>query len=149
MLNRDYSVKHDTFTLERHYNAPPARAYAAWADSTVKAKWFPPTLSSEFRIGGKAIVHGGPPEGPVYTSVATFEEIATDNRIVYTVTIDMDDTRISVSVVTVQFMPSGVGTRLVYTEQCAFFDGLDKVEDHIEGAQGLLDSLAAELESAN
>jgi uncharacterized protein YndB with AHSA1/START domain len=145
----EHFVVHDTFTLERRYNALPARVFAAWADPAIKANWFPKADEFEFRIGGREIVRGAPPEGPVYTSIATYQEIAADQRIVYTITIDMGETRISVSVITVQFKPEGVNTQLVYTEQCAFFDGLDTVEDHIHGAKDLLDKLDIELKSGN
>jgi uncharacterized protein YndB with AHSA1/START domain len=31
------SVPHTTFVLERTYDAPPARTFAAWADPEIKA----------------------------------------------------------------------------------------------------------------
>ena len=34
------SVTHSTFVLERVYEAPPARVFAAWADPAIKALWF-------------------------------------------------------------------------------------------------------------
>ncbi len=34
------SVTHDTFVIERVYDAPPARVFAAWATSEGKASWF-------------------------------------------------------------------------------------------------------------
>ncbi|MNN74196.1 hypothetical protein D3C81_1903670 [compost metagenome] len=71
-----------------------------------------------------------------------------DNRIVYTITIDKAETRISVSVVTVEFKPEGSRTQLIYTEQCAFFDGEDSVEDHIGRETDVLDKLGLELNDA-
>jgi uncharacterized protein YndB with AHSA1/START domain len=40
-------------------------------------------------------------------------------RIVYTYDMRVDQTRLSVSLVTVEFKPQGDGTRLVFTEQVA------------------------------
>jgi hypothetical protein len=60
----------------------------------------------------------------------------------------MGETRISVSVITVEFKSEGAGTQLIYTEQCAFLDGLDSVEDHIHGMNDLLDKLDNELKRA-
>ena len=37
----------------------------------------------------------------------------------------LDDTRISVSLATVELKPAGKGTRLIFTEQGAFLDGYD------------------------
>lgn len=45
--------------------------------------------------------------------------MAPAQRIVYTVEMLMGETRISVSVVTVEFRPKGGGTHLIFTEQVA------------------------------
>lgn len=145
----EYSVKHDTFSLERHYNASPARVFAAWADPAIKANWFPKSDEFDFRVGGREIVRGESPEGVIYSSAATFQEIVPDKRIVYTFNIDMGERRISVSVMTVQFKSEGAGTLLIYTEQCAFLDGLDSLDDHIQGAKEFLEQLDIELQRTN
>ena len=36
----DHSVAHATFSLERTYQAAPARVFAAWAEPAAKAQWF-------------------------------------------------------------------------------------------------------------
>jgi len=53
-----------------------------------------------------------------------------------------DDTRISVSVATVQFRSQGASTNLVLTEQGVFLDGHDTAAQREEGTRSLLDSLA-------
>jgi hypothetical protein len=58
---------------------------------------------------------------------------------------DRDETRISVSVATVEFEPAGTGTRLIVTEQDVFLDGHDKVEYREHGTKELLNSLDAAL----
>jgi hypothetical protein len=57
----------------------------------------------------------------------------------------LDENRISVSLGTVELKPEGEGTRLTYTEQGAFLDGLDTPEQRQQGTGGLLDALGAEL----
>ncbi|AIQ14019.1 SRPBCC domain-containing protein [Paenibacillus durus] len=146
---REYSIKHDTFSLERTYNASPARVYAAWADPASKANWFAKADELDFCVGGREIIRGGEPGGPIYASIFTFQEIVPDNRIVYTATIDMGEKRISVSVMTVELEADGTGTKLVYTELCAFLDDLDSKEAHIEGANDFLDKLEIELRLGN
>ena len=59
----------------------------------------------------------------------------------------LDETRISVSVATVQFRPERAGTRLVFTEQGAFLDGHEMPGRREDGMGSLLDALAAELRS--
>ena len=59
--------------------------------------------------------------------------------------VSIDWTPISASLGTVELLPSGAGTRLIYTEQGAHLDGLDKPEMRRTGWGGLLDQLGAEL----
>jgi hypothetical protein len=57
-----------------------------------------------------------------------------------------DETRVSVSLTTVDFKPEEEGTRLILTEHGAFFDGLEAPEPRESGTGSLLDALARELE---
>ena len=88
---------------------------------------------------------GGPPGGPVYSYQSEFHDIVPERRIIYTYEMYADETRISVSVATVQFRDREATTQLVMTEQGAFLDGHDTAAQREEGTRGLLDSLAATL----
>jgi hypothetical protein len=57
----------------------------------------------------------------------------------------LGDTRISVSVATVELRPDGDGTQLVYTEQTAFLDGHDVPGRRQDGMGTLLDALGRAL----
>ena len=141
------SVTHSTFGLEREYSVPPARVFAAWSDPEAKSEWFGASdFELDFRIGGREVNRGGPEGGPVFTYDARYQDIVDGERIVYTYDMLMDDTRISVSVTTVEFEPSGDGTRLTYTEQCAFLDGHDTPEQREQGTGTLFEKLAEALE---
>lgn len=145
MTNR--SVTHSTFVIEREYAAPPARVFAAWSDPEAKAQWFGASdFELDFRVGGREVNRGGPDGGPVFTYDARYQDIVHGERIVYTYDMLMDETRISVSVTTVEFAPSGDGTRLTYTEQGAFLDGHDTPEQRKEGTGSLFDKLGEALE---
>lgn len=146
------SVSHATFVIERSYDVPPARVYAAWSDPKAKGRWFvgPDNFESsdhkmDFRIGGKESVSGGPPGGPVYSFAATYQDIVPDQRIVTTYEMHMGEQRISVSLATVELKPEGEGTKLVLTEMGAFLDGLDNVQAREEGTKVLLDNLGKAL----
>ncbi|CAM4408801.1 MAG: SRPBCC family protein [Paenibacillus macerans] len=139
-------VKHATFVVERTYAAPPARVYRAWADPAAKAKWFSKADIFEFRVGGREYSSGGPPEGPVFTFDACYQEIVPEQRIVYSYTLDSGDERISVSLTTVELIPIEGGTKLVFTEQGAFFDGHDTPEVREQGTSEMLDTLGNTLE---
>ena len=57
----------------------------------------------------------------------------------------LDGIRISVSLATAEVQPEGDGTRLVYTEQGAFFDGHEAPGLREHGMGSLLDLLGESL----
>ena len=81
----------------------------------------------------------------MYAYAAQFHDIVVDQRIVSTYEMYVDDTRISVSVATVEFRESDRTTQLVLTEQGVFLDGHDTAAQREEGTRSLLESLAASL----
>lgn len=80
----------------------------------------------DFRIGGSEVSRFSFQDGP---------EIRLDAH--------------SASVTTVELVPSGNGTLVIYTEQGAFFDSADSAQGREEGCRGLLDSLAVALQKAD
>jgi uncharacterized protein YndB with AHSA1/START domain len=148
------SVNHATFVIERIYPAHPAKVFGAWADPAAKAVWMDdPDFASDgteadmdFRVGGHERFSGLAPDGSTYRYDATYYDIVLDRRIVYCYEMYTGDDRMSVSVATVDIVPDGTGTRLTYTEQGVFLDGLDKPEAREEGTTWMLDNLAKYLE---
>lgn len=138
-------VKHATFVVERTYAASIEKVYNAWSDPDAKAKWFSKAEHFEFCVGGREYSRGGPPEGPVFTFEACYQEIVPQRRIVYTYTLDSGDTRISASLTTVEFIPTESGTMLIFTEQGAFFDGHDTPEIREHGTNEMLNTLGSTL----
>lgn len=146
------SVTHATLVIERTYDASPARVFAAWAEPAAKARWFSGPddwesgpYSLDFRVGGREHSAGGPPGGPVITYDAVYQDIVPDERIIYSYEMYVDDTRISISLATVELTPAGAGTRIVVTEQGAFLDGHDDPAMREQGAGMLLDALGEAL----
>ena len=141
------SAEHGTFVITRTYPSAPGRVFAAWSSRDAKARWFGApgetndALELDFRVGGTEVNRGGPPDGPVFTYRATYQDIISDERIVYGSTMDCDDTVISVSVTTVEFAAAGDGTRLTFTEQGVFLDGGDTPAIREKGTEELLDQL--------
>jgi uncharacterized protein YndB with AHSA1/START domain len=150
----DRSVNHATFVIERTYRAHPEKVFGAWADAAAKAVWMDdPDFKSDgtvaeldFRVGGHEHFGGLTPEGSSYRYDATYYDIVPDRRIVYCYEMYAND-RMSVSVATVDIVPDATGTKLTYTEQGVFLDGIDKPEAREEGTAGLLDNLGKYLES--
>jgi uncharacterized protein YndB with AHSA1/START domain len=99
----------------------------------------------DFRVGGREVSRGGPPGGPVHTYEAHYQDIVPDERIVYSYSMSLDQTLISVSLATVELRPEAAGTRLVLIEQGAYLDGYDDTGQRERGTGELLDALGAEL----
>lgn len=146
------SVEHATLVVERTYDASPARVFAAWAEPEAKARWFgsgpdgDAEFELDFRVGGREFSRGTAPNGSAYTYEARYQDIVPDERIVYSYEMYLEGPRISVSLATVELMADGDRTRLIYTEQGAFLDGLDTPEQRQQGGGGLFDALGKELE---
>jgi uncharacterized protein YndB with AHSA1/START domain len=146
------TVAHDTFVIERTYDVPVAEVFRAWADPVLKSHWFAGSTGAlgaayelDFRVGGREVNRGGPPDGPVYVYESRFHDIVPEQRIVYTYEMYCDEARISVSVATVQFSGEQDFTSLVLTEQGVFLDSHDTSAQREEGTRSLLNSLAASL----
>ena len=147
-MSKTRSVTHATFTIERVYDAAPARVFNAFADPKAKSQWFggpegwtSSGLESDFRVGGYERESGGPPEGPTSKYEATYHDIVENERMVFTYDMYLDDQRISVSLASVELKPAGEQTRLIYTEAGAYLDGYDIPEQREQGTRDLLDSL--------
>ena len=150
MPETDRSVNHSTFVVERTFDASPQRVIAAWADPEAKARWFGnpdqgvAEYQLDFQVGGREY-NRGEVEGQEYTYEARYQDIVPDERIVYAYAMHVGERRISVSLGTVELEPEGDGSRLTYTEQGAYLDGLDTPEQRQSGTGGLFDALADEL----
>jgi uncharacterized protein YndB with AHSA1/START domain len=143
-----HPVAHATFTLERTYQAAPARVFAAWAEPAAKARWFAGGDDRhylDFRIGGHETARGTNGDGEPLTFESTYHDIVPSARIVYGSTLRVGDTVVTVSVTTVEFAADGDGTRLILTEQGTFLDGQEEPNWREQGTGQQLDALATEL----
>jgi uncharacterized protein YndB with AHSA1/START domain len=154
------SVIHDTFTIERTYPATPSGVFAAFASEEAKNKWgdtgdLEPAEGDadatefDFRVGGRERF-GHKWQGTTYRYDGLYYDIVPDQRIVYSYEMYANDTRISVSVATIEFAKSGDGTALTVTEQGAYLDGIDGAEAPAlrkGGTAEMLDGLTKYLES--
>ena len=148
------SVIHATFTLERSYDAPPAKVFKAFADPAIKRRWFVEgegweveEFTGEFKVGGfersRFRFRGGEP----IRNDTSFHDIVPNERIIFAYSMTIGDKRISSSLATFQFKPAGNGTQLIFTEQGAFLDGLDSAGPREGGWKELLDALGRALKS--
>lgn len=147
------TATHGTFTLERVYDAAPARVFKAWADPAIKARWFVGPSdwqllerSIDFRIGGKERLSGRKGSGIVSTFDAVYHDIVPEQRLIYCYDMRLDQVHISASLATIVLTPAGAGTRLTFTEQAVFLDGYDDSGSRERGTRILLEQLGGELQ---
>ena len=157
-MTSERTVIHDTFTIERTYPATPSRVYAAFASEEAKDAWGdtgdmeqPSGQAGEsefdFRVGGRERF-GHIWQGTTYRYEGRYFDIVPDRRIVYAYEMYAEDVRISVSVATIEFVETGDGTRLLWTEQGAYLDGFDGPEApklRQGGTEEMLDGLTGYL----
>lgn len=146
------TVAHSTFRVERFYPHTPSRVFHAFADKETVRRWRVQDegceifeFSFDFRVGGAEVSRFSFGGGPEIRLDAEFQDIVPGQRIVFSYRMAMGAATFSVSLTTVELLPSGDGTRLVYTEQGAFFGGPDTAQGREEGSRLLLEKLAAEL----
>lgn len=148
------SVTHATFTLERTYDSPPAKVFNAFADPAIKQRWFAEgegweveEFTADFKVGGyersRFRFRGGAP----IRNDTIYHDMVPNERIIIAYTMTIGENRISASLATFEFKPEGAGTKLVFTEQGAFLDGLDSVGPREAGWRDLLEALGRALQS--
>ena len=143
---------HGSFTIDRIYDASPARVFKAFADPKSKARWFVGEggwqeikRELDFRPGGQEAVHGRFPNGSETRFVARYHEIVPNERVVYVYDMYAHGGFMSVSLATIELTPQGGKTALRITEQAVFVDGQDGNESRRQGTAYLLEQIAANL----
>jgi uncharacterized protein YndB with AHSA1/START domain len=146
------TVKHDTIVVERNFQSSPRRVFAAWEDPKAHGRWYVPgddwelaEYENDFRVGGRQMSRFGPKGDPKYFSDGSYLDIVQDVRIVSAGTMHEGKTRISTTLCTVELFAEGTGTRLILTDQSAFFDGRETPSDRKSGWGQILDRLEAQM----
>ena len=153
------SVTHSSFVIERTYPTTPARVFAAFSDPAKKQRWFAEgdefqmeSFAMDFRVGGREVTrfrssHDSPIEGASLENQTCYQDIVPDSRIVLAYTMAIAERRISASLATFEILPTADGTKLIFTEQAAFFENSDGAEMRKFGWTELLNQLGKELAS--
>jgi uncharacterized protein YndB with AHSA1/START domain len=147
-------ITHGSFTIERVYDAPLSKVYAAYTDAKARYRWL---ISSdgwtvhEYRpaeraeAGATEFSEFSPPGAEVrITNCSTFLDVQNENRVILAYSMTISGAPLSSSLLTTEFFPEGKGrTRLVLTEQGAYLDG--NIQGREEGTRGLLEQLGKEI----
>ena len=152
------NVAHSTFVIERKYPAAPQQVFRALSDPARKRRWFAEgegfevdSFEMDFRVGGFErarfrFKEGTPvPPGTPCANDTVYLDIINNERIVIANTMTVGGNRMSSSQSTFELVPDGTGTKLVFTEQAAFFANADGPQMREQGWRALLEQLAREL----
>jgi uncharacterized protein YndB with AHSA1/START domain len=155
--DRDLSVVHSTFVLERSFPQSPEKVFSAFAIAARHKRWFADSdhhdveqFEQDFRPGGRELTRyrfreGSPFPGVALVNEGFYQDIVEDRRIVMASTMSLGDNRISVSLLTIELRPSQNGTEMVCTHQGAYFEGSGGPEMREAGWRTLFDKLAKAL----
>lgn len=149
------SAKPETFMVERAYDHPVSLVFWAFTDLDAKQMWYGGKPKWEvthhtldFTVGGWEKWRGRPnSDAPWMTNDGLYLDILPDERIIHQYSMTMDGKLFTVSQQVLEFSTRGSGSHIRLTEQILFIDGVDHLEDRIEGTQGMLDSLNAHLDT--
>jgi uncharacterized protein YndB with AHSA1/START domain len=149
----DRSVVHGSFTIERTYPVSPERLFRAYAEKDQKRKWFAEgegfdvlQYELDFQVGGREFARFRFGDGPDMTFDSLYMDIVPGRRVVNAYSMTAAGEPFSASVSTTELEVTADGTRMIYTEQCAFLDGKDGIEARKQGSIELLGALAKALE---
>lgn len=154
------AIAHGTFTIERRYDASPERVFRAYADPAAFRRWFVEgegwTIHDweyDFRVGGYAggSFRFGDEGNDTWFNDTEHLDIVDNSRIIISYVMGRvtaaGKERVSASLATTELVADGPGTRLIYTEQGAYFgpDGADHIPLREQGCGEMLDKLGHEL----
>lgn len=147
------TVIHNTFVIERSYPATPERVFDAFADPVKKRRWCVEGegftidhFEMDFRIGGAEQSRFRFKDGPPISCDVIYQDIVPGQRLIFAYKMTIGGQPLSASLTTIEFLPNGDGTEMIFTEQGAYFGGADEVRGREEGTRELLEQLAKELQ---
>ena len=145
------ATTHDTIVVRRTCAAPVGRVFRAWHDPAALGRWYMPgngwsndLKEQDFRVGGAFRLTFGPAGEPPYFEDTRYQDIVADTRIIFAMTIGRGDTRLTTSMVTVEFLARESRTEVTVTEQIVILDGGDTAAAREEGWGETLDKLVVE-----
>lgn len=141
-----------SFSIERDFSVAPSKVFQAWADPAAKRSWsdchpeHTTEYSLDFRPHGRETHRVVDPDHGLQVIEKVFFDIVDAQRIVFAYDISLNERRLSVSLVTVEFLPTSTGTHMTYVEQLTYLDGHEDSAARLLGTQGGLDRLALHLQ---
>ncbi len=134
------TVCHTTFVIERELPASPKHAFRFFSEKALKERWnacHPSWTVLEdrfdFRVGGVEAKRWRTGEGHEQTFFAHYLDIVPPSRIINAFDMSFRGERVSASLATIELVPDGTRTTMLFTEQLAFLAGREAMQMRIAG----------------
>lgn len=130
-----------TLVIDRVFNAPPDRVFAAWTDTAQLAEWYGPEgmkaeiFANDLTVGGQYSLVMKSAEGEYHLS-GEYEEIDPPRKLVFTWKWKTSD---ETTRVTIELRPEGDGTHLRLTH--TGFAEAEQTSSHNQGWSSSLNDL--------
>lgn len=148
MTKKARKVTHATLVFNRLCAAPVQRVFAAFADPMERERWGTPSENAafaydetNFRIGGRDVFRCGPKKNPRFRGIVTYLDILPNQRIISSEAVEIEGSRLFISLVTTTFEPKSKGTKVNVTVQVISFAGAGMIEGIKDGNNASLDNL--------
>lgn len=147
------NIIHDSFTLERTFTKSIADVFDILASPAERKKWLGAGehhtvefFETDFRTNGLENMlyrfnEGTPFPGVELRYVNQFLDVVEDSRIVVSSRMSFGGVLVSISQETFELQPEGNGSKLIFTNQTAYFEGADGPQIRKQGWTTLLDRL--------
>lgn len=148
---------HDTFSIERIYDKTPSQVFHAFGDPEKRKQWLGAgthhtveQFDTDFRVDGTETLRCRFGEGTPFPGVELcyfnqFLNLIEDERVVMSSRMSFAGNLVSISQETFELFEVGDQTRLVFTNQTAYFEGSDGPEIRKHGWGVVLDRLTEAL----
>jgi uncharacterized protein YndB with AHSA1/START domain len=85
------AISRPSVTIQRRYDAPPARVYAAWTKADMIVRWFGPTdarqetvkAEMDVRVGGRFTISFTKADGDSLRVTGLYKEVVPDHKLVF------------------------------------------------------------------
>lgn len=149
------TVTHGAFSVERTCKAQVKTCWNAWTNPEMKKRWFAADMEgwetlefgSDVRTDGREFGQWRDSTGTVHGNETKFLDIVEHERIAFAYTMAMNSIVHSASLAIVTFQPTDEATKIIYTEQGAYFSGSDGTESRIGGVGWLYDKFKQQVEN--
>lgn len=149
-------ITHGSFSVERVFRHPRDRVFRALTDEAISRRWRAEgegwkvvEFKLDARVGAGERSRFSYQDGPEIRLESQYQDIVPNERLVFTYRMSLGGEPISVSLATIELFPDGGRTRLVQTEQGAYFGPGEHVRGREEGTRALLAKLDEELSRAS